>query len=330
MDVISQAVLGASFSQSFAKDKVKQLSAFFIGALAGMAPDLDVLIYSRSDPLLFLEFHRQFTHSLFFIPIGALLCALIFYPFIKNKLSFKQIYLFSFLGYATHGLLDACTSYGTQLFWPFSTQRVSWNIVSIVDPLFTIPILIAIVFAVYRSNRAFARAAFIYAIVFLSLGLVQKQRAENSLYTLAEQRGHQAERVRVKPSFGNRHVWKLIYEYDGRYYVDAVELLWHTTVISGTSIQKLNIKRDFPWLPKNSQQAKDIERFRWFSDDFLAIDPQDQNVIMDVRYSFLPNQIKLMWGIELSQQNTGNEHANFITNTKLDPKTRIQFIELLF
>ena len=330
MDVISQAVLGASLSQSFAKDKVKQLSAFFIGALAGMAPDLDVLIYSKSDPLLFLEFHRQFTHSLFFIPFGALLCALIFYPFIKNKLSFKQIYLFSFLGYATHGLLDACTSYGTQLFWPFSTQRVSWNIVSIVDPLFTIPVLIAIIFAVYRSNRLFAQIAFVYAIVFLSLGLVQKQRAENALYTLAEQRGHQTERVRVKPSFGNRHVWKLIYEYDGRYYVDAVELIWNTTIISGTSIQKLNIKHDFPWLPKNSQQAKDIERFRWFSDDFLAVNVQEPNVIIDMRYSFLPNQIKLMWGIELSQKNIGNEHANFITNTKLDPKTRIQFIELLF
>ena len=176
----------------------------------------------------------------------------------------------------------------------------------------------------------FAQIAFVYAIVFLSLGLVQKQRAENALYTLAEQRGHQTERVRVKPSFGNRHVWKLIYEYDGRYYVDAVELIWNTTIISGTSIQKLNIKHDFPWLPKNSQQAKDIERFRWFSDDFLAVNVQEPNVIIDMRYSFLPNQIKLMWGIELSQKNIGNEHANFITNTKLDPKTRIQFIELLF
>ena len=330
MDVISQAVLGASLSQSFAKDKVKQLSAFLIGALAGMAPDLDVLIYSKNDPLLFLEFHRQFTHSLFFIPFGALICALVFYPFIKNKLSFKQVYLFSFLGFATHGLLDACTSYGTQLFWPFSTQRVSWNIVSIVDPFFTIPVLIAIVFAVYRSNRLFAQIAFVYAIVFLSLGLVQKQRAENALYTLAEKRGHQAERVRVKPSFGNRHVWKLIYEYDGRYYVDAVTLLLKSNTITGTSSRKLNVERDLPWLSKDSQQAKDIERFRWFSDDFLAVNAKNPNVIIDMRYSFLPNQIKLMWGIELSPQKIENEHANFITNTKLDKKTRIQFIELLF
>ncbi|MCK4708917.1 MAG: metal-dependent hydrolase, partial [Gammaproteobacteria bacterium] len=221
MDVLSQAVLGASLSQSFAKNKSKQLSALIIGALAGMAADLDVLIRSSTDPLLFLEFHRQFTHSLIFIPFGALFCAAILYWFFKKNLSFFHVYLFSFLGYATHGLLDACTSYGTQLFWPFSDLRVSWNIVSIVDPFFTIPILIGIGFAAYRCNRQFARAAFIYAIVFLSLGLVQKQRAEDALYTLAQLRGHQTERVRVKPSFGNRHVWKLIYEYNGRYYVDA-------------------------------------------------------------------------------------------------------------
>ena len=330
MDVLSQAVLGASLSQSIAKDKSKQLSALLIGALAGMAPDLDVLIYSSDDPILFLEFHRQFTHSLFFIPFGALLCTLVLYPFIKNKLTFSQIYLFSFVGFATHGLLDACTSYGTQLFWPFSDQRVSWSIVSIVDPFFTIPIIIGIVFAVYRNNRLFARIAFIYAIVFLSLGLIQKQRAENALYTLAQQRGHQTDRIRVKPSFGNRHVWKLIYEYNGHYYVDAVKILWQTQIIPGTSIQKLNIKRDFPWLAENSQQANDIERFRWFSDDFLAVNSQNPNVIIDVRYSFLPNQIKLMWGIELSQQKIENAHANFITNSKLNTRTRKQFIKLLF
>ncbi len=123
MDPISQASLGASLSQSFARDKSKQFSALLIGALAGMAPDLDMFIRSAEDPLLFLEFHRQFTHSLIFIPVGAFLCSLVFYPFFRKKLSFAQIYLFSFLAYATHGMLDACTSYGTQLFWPFSNDE---------------------------------------------------------------------------------------------------------------------------------------------------------------------------------------------------------------
>jgi inner membrane protein len=334
MDPISQACFGASLSQSFARDKTKQISALLIGALAGMAPDLDVLISSPDDPLLFLEYHRQFTHSLIFIPVGALLCTLIFYPIAKKKLSFAQIYLFSFLGYATHGMLDACTSYGTQLYWPFSDERVAWSTVSIVDPLFTLPIAILILLAAFRNNIRLARTAFVYAVIFLSLGVVQNYRAEKAVYALAQQRGHQPERVLFKPSFANRHVWKIIYEHDSHYYVDAVNLLWDTEYISGTSIQKLDIKRDFPELPTNSQQAKDIERFRWFSDDFLAVNPQNTDIIMDVRYSFIPNRINLMWGIHVDKENLAegklDTHVKYELGEDLDIKTRNEFMEMVF
>jgi len=334
MDPISQAVFGASLSQSFASDKTKQLSALLIGAVAGMAPDLDILISSPDDPLLFFEFHRHFSHSLPFIPVGALLCALIFYPFAKKKLSFIRIYLFSFLGYATHGLLDACTSYGTQLYWPFSNERVAWNVVSIIDPLFTLPVALLILLAVFRKNFRIAQAAFVYAVVFLSLGLVQNYRAEQALYSLAQQRGHQVERALFKPSFGNRHVWKIIYQHDKRYYVDAVRLLWDTEYIPGSSIQKLDIKRDFPQLYQDSQQAKDVERFRWFSDDFLAVDPINSNIIMDVRYSFIPNRIDMMWGIEIYKLTSGeispDQHVGYVRGQGLSIKTRNEFMEMIF
>ena len=334
MDPLSQAVFGASLSQSFAKDRTKQVSAMVIGAFAGMAPDLDIFINSDHDPILFLEYHRQFTHSLIFIPFGALLCALVFYPLAKKKLSFTQIYLFSFLAYATHGLLDACTSYGTQLFWPFTNERVAWNVVSIIDPLFTLPVLFLIILAAYKKNSRYARMAFIYAVIFLSLGAIQKNRAENVMAEMASQRGHQIERTHIKPSFGNRHVWKLIYEYDGRYYVDAVKLLWDVDLIEGSSVQKLNVKRDFPWLPRDSQQAKDVERFRWFSDDFLAVSAENEKLITDVRYSFLPNRIKPMWAIEINKYliDSGDldAHVFYEMNNNLDAKTRKEFLEMVF
>ncbi|MBL4711362.1 MAG: metal-dependent hydrolase [Gammaproteobacteria bacterium] len=334
MDPLSQASLGASLSQSFTNDRSKQLTALIIGALAGMAPDLDVFIRSADDPMLFLEFHRQFTHSLIFIPVGALLCALVFYPFVRKKLTFPHVYLFSFLAYATHGLLDACTSYGTQLFWPFSNTRIAWNTVSIIDPLFTLPIIVFIVLAVIKKNSRYARFGFAYAVIFLCLGVLQYQRAENALYELVKQRGHEVERTHIKPSFGNRHVWKLIYEYDGRYYVDAVKLLWHIDYIKGSSIQKLDIKRDFPWLPAGSQQTKDVERFRWFSDDFLAVNPSDANMIMDVRYSYLPNRINAMWGIELKKYSMDDDmkekHVGYVMQNKLTDKIWRRFIEMIF
>ncbi|MBE9559341.1 MAG: metal-dependent hydrolase [Proteobacteria bacterium] len=344
MDPLSQASLGASLSQSFAIDKSKQVSALVIGMLAGMAPDLDVVIRSTENPILFLEFHRQFTHSLIFIPFGALVCALVFYSVMRSnwfhkkwpsaKLSFSQVYLFSFLAYATHGLLDACTSYGTQLFWPFSTQRFAWNTVSIIDPLFTVPVLILVLLAAYRKNARYAQFAFGYAVIFLSLGVIQNQRAEDAVYQLAEQRGHQVERVQVKPSFANRHLWKVIYEYDGRYYVDAVKLLWDVEFIAGTSIQKLDVKRDFPWLPADSQQAKDVERFRWFSDGYLAVSRRNPNLIMDVRYSYLPNRINSMWGVEVNKQliDEGklDAHVGYEIKSGTDRKTVKRFKEMLF
>ena len=334
MDPLSQAVLGASLSQSFATDRGKQLSALIIGALAAMAPDLDIFIRSAEDPILFLEFHRQFTHALIFIPFGALLCALVFYPFFRKKLSFAQIYLFSFLAYATHGLLDACTSYGTQLLWPFSNARIAWNTVSIIDPLFTLPIIVFIALAVIKKNNRYARFGFAYAVVFLCLGMFQYQRAETALHELAHQRGHVIERTHIKPSFGNRHVWKLIYEYDSRYYVDAVKLLWHINHIKGSSIQKLDMKRDFPWLPASSQQAKDVERFRWFSNDFLAVNPSDTNMIMDVRYSYLPNRINAMWSVELNKYPMAHDmkekHVGYVMQRKLTDKTWRRFIEMIF
>ena len=159
MDPVSQGALGALASENVARRKHIVIAAI-LGAMAGMAPDLDMLISSEEDPLLFLEYHRQFTHSLIFMPVGGLLCALLLHQVAKRwQLTFGQTFKYCCAGYATHALLDSCTSYGTQLFWPFSNYRVSWSTISIVDPLFTVPILTLVFFAALRKQKGFARAA---------------------------------------------------------------------------------------------------------------------------------------------------------------------------
>ena len=86
MDPLSQGTVGAAFAQSTAnKNNIFKISA--IGFLAGLVPDLDVLIQSSTDPILFLEYHRQFTHSLFFIPFGSLFIALLIFPLVKSSMS---------------------------------------------------------------------------------------------------------------------------------------------------------------------------------------------------------------------------------------------------
>ena len=202
MDPISQGTVGAAFAQSTAsKNNIIRIG--FIGFLAALAPDLDVLIRSSDDPILFLKYHRQFRHSLFFIPFGSLIVALLLFPFFKGSMCLKTVYVASFLGYATHGLLDACTSYGTQLFWPFSDERVTWNNISIVDPLFTLPIVILLILAITTRRRIFSFIAIGWIVFYLSLGFVQYERTHTAAMQLADSRGHDAERLTLKPSFGN-------------------------------------------------------------------------------------------------------------------------------
>ena len=83
MDPVSQGAFGAIFAQTVS-GKRKYIAGAILGCLAGLAPDLDILIRSSSDPLLGLEFHRQFTHSLVFIPFGALIVALCTRFILKN------------------------------------------------------------------------------------------------------------------------------------------------------------------------------------------------------------------------------------------------------
>ena len=125
MDPISQGALGAVAGASCA-DRETIRKATLVSWAAGMLADADIFISSGSDPLLNIEYHRHFSHSLMFIPAGALLCAVVFWLLTRKwwRLSFRKLYLFSFAGYATAGLLDACTSYGTRLFWPFSDVLV--------------------------------------------------------------------------------------------------------------------------------------------------------------------------------------------------------------
>ena len=310
MDPLSQAVLGSVASQSV-RYNASLIRVGTIGALAGMAPDLDVLIQSATDPLLSLEYHRQFTHSLLFIPLGAALCALAFWPFVRRQMSYWQVWLVALVGYATHGLLDACTTYGTMLLWPFSDMRIAWSNISVVDPLFTLPLLAAVVLAGIKQSALTARLGMLWGLLYLAFGLVQQDRATTAGEALAASRGHDSVAVSSKPSFGNILLWKVIYEYNDRYYVDAVRVATDAQLLEGDNAARLNIGTHFPWLDAGSQQAEDLERFRWFSKDYLAVDEDDPQFVVDMRYSLLPNEIKGLWGIRLDEKLSEDQHVEW-------------------
>ena len=311
MDPVSQGTLGAMASQNIAGKHIA--IATVLGFMGGLAPDLDILIRSETDPLLFLEYHRQFTHSLVFIPIGGLICAAIaHWLFARRKgLPFRRTLLYCTAGYATHALLDACTSYGTQLFWPFSNMRIAWNFMSIIDPLFTLPTLMLVIIATVRRKPLFARFAVIWLVSYMAFGIAQRERIESAGHALAQSRGHQPLRLEAKPGFGNQLLWKVVYETESRFYVDGFRAGPKLRHYPGDSLPKLDVERDFPWLDPDSQQALDIERFSWFSDGFVAVPGDDPDRIADIRYSMVPNEIDAIWMIGLDPQAGPDQHAAY-------------------
>jgi inner membrane protein len=312
MDPLTQGTIGAVLPQALSKKNLGIVA--LLGFLSGMAPDLDIFIRSSTDPLLSLEYHRQFTHSLVFIPFGGLICALFLFVVFKkiSPFNFKKTWLYCTLGYGTHGLIDACTSYGTLLFWPFSDIRIAWNNISIIDPLFTIPLILLIALATIKKNNVYSKIALGWAVTYLMIGMYLHNVAINVGKEIAEQRGHTITRIKAKPSFGNLILWKTIYETDNQFYVDATNLLFNK-IIPGESIKKLNQEEDFPWLKEESQQYKDVERFKWFSNDFLAVNPQNKNQIIDIRYSGIPNEIGGLWGVQLNPNKHNQEHVEFVS-----------------
>ncbi|MEE2962254.1 MAG: metal-dependent hydrolase [Myxococcota bacterium] len=330
MDVITQGVIGAA-AAGVLTPKHKNLPKWvMIGACGGLAPDLDVFIRSSSDPLLFLDYHRHFTHSIFFIPFGAALVALILSCLFRTRLKFRDAMIPALIGYATHGLLDACTSYGTYLFWPLSNQRVAWNSISIVDPIFTGCLVGGLSLTMARKQQGWLRIATLLAGLYMAFGFLQHERAKEVQITLATERGHEIVRGEVKPSFGNNFLFRSYYQFSGSYYVDAIRIPWlgQNQVFVGEAVPRIVVEAFIEAHSLSDLHAEDLQRFAYFSNQYLIKHPHEENVIGDLRYAFLPNAIDPLWGIEWSPQGS-KEHTPFHNYRNMNARVRKEFLGML-
>ena len=155
--------------------------------------------------------------------------------------------------------------------------------------------------------------AFAWAIGYLLIGVFQRDRAIAAGHELAAERGHEPIRLDAKPGFANLILWKVVYETQDRFFVDGVRVGLNNKFFPGDNAEKLNLNKHFTWLDPTSQQAKDVERFRWFSNNYLAIDPTKPDRIIDVRYSVVPNEIEALWAIDLDRSKPNNAHIDWIT-----------------
>ena len=329
MDIFTQGLLGASLASSSArKEQIRQ--AALIGFIAGIIADADIFIMSGQDPLLNIEYHRHFTHSIFFIPLGAFLATVILWPIFRLKLPFKQLYLFSLAGYSLSGFIDACTSYGTHLLWPVYEKSVAFHIISIIDPVFTAIILVALVLSYKNRQRKAVITGLVLCLLYLGFGWFQLERARNISIQMSVDRGHVAERLLVKPTLGNLVLWRSVYEFDGQYYVDAIRVGFQgeNRIYPGDSISVFDRNTDLVQVPQSSILDYDIQRFEEFSNHYVAILPDQPEMLADIRYSMLPNSLRPLWGLNMRLE-APQQHATYTILRDASNTNRQKFMNML-
>ncbi|PKV75564.1 metal-dependent hydrolase [Pontibacter ramchanderi] len=153
MDSLTQIVLGAAVGEAVAGRKLGN-KALLWGAIAGTIPDLDVLANPLLDMVGRLSFHRSVTHSFLFALITAPLFGWALWRLYKNEhATFRDWTLLFFLGFTTHAILDSFTTWGTQLFWPFTNYGVAFYNIFVIDPLYTIPFLVCVIAVLFYDRR---------------------------------------------------------------------------------------------------------------------------------------------------------------------------------
>ncbi|MEF8834054.1 MAG: metal-dependent hydrolase, partial [Halofilum sp. (in: g-proteobacteria)] len=211
MDSVTQAALGAAVGGAVA-GRQAGWRAFAIGAGVGTLPDLDGFV-SYGGPIADFTYHRGYTHGLF---IQTLAAPLIAWPLVRWRRRHGETYrrwlLAVWLILITHALLDAVTIYGTQLWLPFSDYPVGLGSVFIIDPLYTLPLLIGIGVAagdLCRRER-WNRAGLVLSTVYLAWAIGAQQVVEQRAAAAIEREGLAVERMRVTPAPLNTLLWRVV------------------------------------------------------------------------------------------------------------------------
>lgn len=275
MDSITQAALGAAVGGAVLGKPLGR-KAIIGGALLGTLPDLDVLIDYGNAVADFTE-HRGFSHSLLVLVPFSLLLAGLLHRW-RPQIPLGRWWAFTGLTLVTHPLLDAFTTYGTQLFWPLG-QPVAAASIFIIDPLYTLPLLLAVLCFLWRPDR---RAGLMVALGLSSAYLVwsvvaQQLITQRVMPTLAEQGLEHAPRL-VQPMPFSLVLWRVtVLEPDER-----LEIV--TGFLDGN--RPLHIERFAlnAGLREFGKQLPDGERLEWFTHGFLSYSLQGQQLVAtDIR-----------------------------------------------
>ena len=246
MDSLTQIVLGAAVGEAVAGKKLGN-KAMLWGAVAGTIPDLDVLLNPWLDVVEELSWHRSLTHSLLFALLMAPLLALLLrriYP--NSPARFKDWLWLFLLGFITHTVLDSFTTWGTQLFWPFSDYGVAFYNIFVIDPFYTLPFLLFLIWAATKDREDPARhrlntIGLLVSSSYLLFTFIAQSAVEEVVEESLEQQGIAYEEYITKATPFNAILWAIVVKTEEGYYNGFYSLLDDETEI------------EFQYFPKNAE-----------------------------------------------------------------------------
>lgn len=164
MDSFTQILLGIATAELCAGKKL-QRKTFVYGAILGTLPDLDVVVAQFMNPVDGIAIHRGISHSVLLFLLLSSFLGWIITKIERGKINFYLATKMVFWCLLTHVFLDIFTSWGTQIFWPLP-DRVALKTIFVIDPLYTIPLLISLIFA-WRKKMIFIREENLFLLVFI-------------------------------------------------------------------------------------------------------------------------------------------------------------------
>jgi inner membrane protein len=213
MDSLSQLALGAAVGVAVLGRHTAVWKAACWGAVAGTLPDLDVLI-DHGDPVRDMVLHRAESHALFWLTLFSLPFAAAVARLHGEQALWRRWWLALWLALVTHPLLDTLTIYGTQLALPFSDHPFGVGSVFVIDPLYTLPLLVGTLWALRTRGMGRGLAAnaagLVLSTAYLAWGVAAQWQVERVAQASLAAQGIVAERVLATPTPFNTLLWRVV------------------------------------------------------------------------------------------------------------------------
>lgn len=308
MDSLTQIVLGAAVGEAVLGKKVGN-KAMLYGAIAGTIPDLDVLARFFVDTITATEWHRGFSHSILFSVLFAPIFGWLVWKLNpKSKASFKDWTSLMFWGLFTHPILDAFTTWGTQLFWPFKT-RLAFQNIFVIDPLYTLPFLVFLILAMSQKSTSPKRTRYnnmglILSTTYLLITLILKGFAYKQFITNLSTQGVVYNEMDIRPAPFSTVLWTANIDTKDAY------LIGNYSFFDSQPIEFARYEKNHELLGSLVTNNKIVRLINVAEGWFTISQENDKLIFNDLRFGLLslkPDETRFAFTYEISGSDQGLE-----------------------